>query len=283
MAVERMAVVGAGQMGTGIAQVGARAGLEVVLADATPEQARAGVERMAAGLAKVVEKGKMAPEERSALLARVKPAAALADCAAAQLLVEAIAEDEERKRELFRRLDAILAQDAILASNTSSISITTLAACVRRPERVLGMHFMNPPPVMELLEIVRGLQTSDATHEAALELARRFGKVAVTSRDRPGFVVNRVLVPFLNEACFALEEGLASAEEIDAAVRLGLRHPMGPLALADLVGLDTLLAIAEVLHRQLGEDKYRPAPILRQYVAAGWLGRKARRGFYRYD
>jgi len=283
MVIERMAVVGAGQMGSGIAQVAAQAGVEVVLADATPELARKGLERIAAALAKVVEKGKMSPGDRTALLGRVKAAEELEDCARAQLLVEAIVESEGPKKELFRKADALLAPEAILASNTSSISITALAASTRRPERFIGMHFMNPPPVMQLIEIIRGLQTSEATYKAILDLAKRFGKTTVTSRDRPGFIVNRILIPLLNEACFALDEGLASPEDIDTAVKLGLNHPMGPLTLADFVGLDTCLSIAEVLHRELGDDKYRPAPILRQYVAAGWLGRKTGRGFYTYS
>jgi len=283
MVIERMAVVGAGQMGAGIAQVAAQAGLNVVLADATFELARAGVERVAKVLAKLVEKGKFSAQARSALIARIRPAERLEDCAGAQLLVEAIVENEATKKELFRKVDALLEPEALLASNTSSISITALAAATRRPDRFLGMHFMNPPPVMELIEVIRGLQTSEATYRAVIELCRRFGKTTVTAKDRPGFVVNRILIPLLNEACFALEEGLASAEDIDTGVKLGLNHPMGPLTLADFVGLDTLLAIAEVLHRELGDDKYRPAPILRQYVAAGWLGRKAGRGFYTYS
>ena len=282
MLVERMAVVGAGQMGAGIAQLAAGAGVHVVLADATPELARRGVERVAAALARLVEKDKMAARDRAALLARIQPAQGLGDCAGAQVLVEAIVEDEKAKKELFRKVDALLVPDAILASNTSSISITALAAATRRPERCVGMHFMNPPPVMQLVEIVRGLQTSDATYGAVTALAVRFGKQTVTSKDRPGFIVNRLLIPLLNEACFALEEGLASAEDVDTAVKLGLNHPMGPLTLADFIGLDTCLYIAEVLHRELGDDKYRPAPILRQYVAAGWLGRKSGRGFHTY-
>ena len=282
MVIERMAVVGAGQMGAGIAQVAAQAGIDVVLTDATPELARKGVERIGAALAKLVEKGKMTAGDRSALLARIKPAERLEDCSRAQLLVEAIVENEQVKKDLFRRADALLEPDAVLASNTSSISITALAAATRRPERFIGIHFMNPPPVMQLIEIIRGLQTSDGTYRAVTELAKRFGKTTVTSKDRPGFIVNRILIPLLNEACFALEEGLATAEDIDTGVKLGLNHPMGPLTLADFIGLDTCLSIAEVLHRELGDDKYRPAPVLRQYVAAGWLGRKTGRGFYAY-
>jgi 3-hydroxybutyryl-CoA dehydrogenase len=231
----------------------------------------------------VVEKGKMAATERDAVLSRIRPAAALEECAGADLAIEAIVEEEGAKKALFGRLDGLLPPHGILASNTSSISITALAAATRRPAQVIGMHFFNPVPVMQLLEVTRGLQTSDATYETSIELGRRLEKTVVTSKDSPGFIVNRILVPLLNEACFTLQEGIASAEDIDAAVKLGLNHPMGPLALADFVGLDTLLAIAEVLHRELGDDKYRPAPILRQYVAAGWLGKKAGRGFYRYD
>jgi 3-hydroxybutyryl-CoA dehydrogenase len=197
--------------------------------------------------------------------------------------VEAVVENQAAKEELFRKLDAILPPQAILATNTSSISITSIAAATRRPAQVIGMHFMNPVPVMQLVEVIRGLQTSDATYQAVLELAKTLGKTTVTSRDSPAFIVNRILIPLLNEACFALQEGLASAEDIDTAVKLGLNHPMGPLTLADFVGLDTCLSIAEVLQRELGDDKYRPAPILRQYVAAGWLGRKSGRGFYDYS
>jgi 3-hydroxybutyryl-CoA dehydrogenase len=282
MVIERMAVVGAGQMGAGIAQVAAQAGIEVVLADATPELAQRGLARIAASLEKLIEKGKMSAGDRTALLARIKPAERFEDCGRAQLLVEAIVESEAPKKELFRRADALLSPDAILASNTSSLPITALAASTGRPERFVGMHFMNPPPVMQLIEIIRGLQTSEGTYKAVLELAKRFGKTTVTSKDRPGFIVNRLLIPLLNEACFALEEGLASAEDVDTGVKLGLNHPMGPLTLADFIGLDTCLSIAEVMHRELGDDKYRPAPILRQYVAAGWLGRKTGRGFYTY-
>jgi 3-hydroxybutyryl-CoA dehydrogenase len=283
MGIDRMAVIGAGQMGSGIAQVAAQAGVEVVLADASPDLARRSVEKLAKTLGKLVEKGKLSAADREAVLGRIRPAASLEDCGSADLAIEAVVENEGVKREIFRALDALLRPEAILASNTSSISITALAAATGRPDRFVGMHFMNPPPVMQLVEIIRGLQTSDATYGTTVALAKRFGKTTVTSKDSPGFIVNRILIPLLNEACFALQEGLASPEDIDTGVRLGLNHPMGPLTLADFIGLDTCLFIAEVLHRELGEDKYRPAPLLRQYVAAGWHGRKTGRGFYRYE
>ncbi len=283
MGIDRMAVIGAGQMGTGIAQVAAQAGVEVVVADATPELARRGVEKLGQALAKLVEKGKLPAAEREKVLGRIRPAASLEECAGADLAIEAVIENEGAKKEIFKKLDAMLRPEAILASNTSSISITALAASTKRPDRFVGMHFMNPPPVMQLVEIIRGLQTSDATYQATVALAKRFGKTTVTSKDSPGFIVNRILIPLLNEACFALQEGLASPEDIDTGVKLGLNHPMGPLTLADFIGLDTCLYIAEVLHRELGDDKYRPAPLLRTYVAAGWNGRKAGRGFYKYE
>ena len=282
MTIERIGVVGAGQMGRGIAQVAAAAGLEVVLVDSQLALAEKGLGSIAGQLAKLVEKGKMTAPDRDQLLARIKPAGDLADLGAVDLVIEAASEDPAIKKRLFADLDAASRAGAILASNTSSISITSLAAETRRPDRVIGMHFMNPVPLMKLVELIRGLGTSDETFAATHALAERLGKETVTSRDVPGFIVNRVLMPLINEAAFALYEGLASAEDIDKAIRLGLNHPQGPLALADLIGLDTTLAILEVLHRDLGDSKYRPCPLLRQYVAARWLGRKTGRGFYQY-
>lgn len=281
-AERRIGVVGAGQMGGGIAQVAADKGYEVVLVDINQQAADKGKAKIAAGLEKLVQKGKISGEAREALLSRIRPAgdyAALANC---PFVIEAATENQELKRKIFAEIDRALAPQAILATNTSSISITLLAAATRRPEQVIGMHFMNPVPVMTLCEIIRGLQTSDATYQMTVALSQALGKEIVTARDVPGFIVNRLLIPFLNEACFALAEGLGTAEDIDKGIKLGLNHPMGPFQLADLIGLDTCLAIAEVLHRELGEDKYRPAPLLRNYVAAGWLGRKSGRGFYKY-
>jgi 3-hydroxybutyryl-CoA dehydrogenase len=263
--------------------VAAQSGLRVTLIDGVPGLASKAHAKMAAGLAKLVEKGKITAEVRQGILDRITPSDSVDAAAGADLAIEAIIEKVEPKVELFRKLDALLPAHAILASNTSSISITQLAASTKRPAQFIGMHFMNPPPVMQLIEIIRGLQTSDETWKTVVDLATKtMGKVTVTSKDVPGFIVNRVLIPLINEACFALQEGLATPEDIDTGVKLGLNHPMGPLTLADFIGLDTCLFIAEVLHRELGEDKYRPAALLRQYVAAGWLGRKSGRGFHKY-
>jgi len=281
--INTIGVVGAGQMGGGIAQVAAQAGLDVVMLDASMELADKGKARIAKQLARLVSKEKISAADSDAALARIKPTASFGDFSSCDFAVEAAPEREEIKLDIFRKLDDATGGDAILASNTSSISITKIGACTRRPEQVIGMHFMNPVPVMKLVEIVRGLPTSDATYDDTVALAERFGKVTISARDIPGFIVNRVLIPLLNEAAYALYEGLGTAEDIDTGVKLGLNHPMGPLELSDLIGLDTCLAIAEVLHQELGDDKYRPCPLMRQHVAAGWLGRKVGRGFYKYD
>ncbi len=281
-AIKQIGVLGAGQMGAGIAHVAAVAGYDVALADVSIERAEAGKAGIAKRLGRAVEKGKLSAEERDAALARITPVVGAEGLAQADMAIEAATENIDLKRKLFQSLDAACKPGCILASNTSSISITLLAAATGRPEDVVGMHFMNPVPVMKLVEIIRGLATSDATYDATLELAAKLGKTTITSKDSPGFIVNRILIPLINEACFALQEGLATAADIDTGIKLGLNHPMGPLELADLIGLDTCLAIADVLHRELGEDKYRAANVLRVHVAAGWVGRKSGRGFYDY-
>jgi len=283
MQVAKIGVVGAGQMGQGIAQVAAQSGLDVVIVDAAPDFAQAGIGKIKKQLDRLVEKGKMEAAARDATLSHLKSGNKHSDLAACDVVIEAAPEREDLKLAIFKSLGEVCKDEAILASNTSSISITKIAASSGRPDRVVGMHFMNPVPLMKLVEIVRGLPTSQATVDTVMDLAKRFGKTTIGARDIPGFIVNRMLLPLLNEACYGLYEGLGTAADIDTGVRLGLNHPMGPLELADLIGLDTCLAIAEVLHRELGDDKYRPCPLLRQYVAAGWLGKKVARGFYEYD
>ena len=276
MRFEHVLVVGAGQMGGGIAQVVASSGRTVSLHDAAPGATDRGLEAMRRSLAKLAEKGGPDPDE---VISRVTP---VDDLVPADLMIEAVVEDTAVKEDVFRRADETLPPEAILASNTSSIPITRLAAVTRRPERVIGMHFFNPVPVLKLVELIRGLQTSDETAAAVAALAHELGKTPAEARDFPGFVSNRILMPFINEAAYALMEGVAEAEAIDTIAKLGFAHPLGPLALADLIGLDTCVAIMEVLHEGLGDPKYAPCPLLRQYVQAGRLGRKSGKGFYEY-
>jgi 3-hydroxybutyryl-CoA dehydrogenase len=273
---EHVLVVGAGQMGGGIAQVLAASGRRVSLHDAAPGAVEHGLETMRKSLTRLAEKGGGDPDE---VLGRV---AAADELVAADLMIEAVVEDAQVKEAIFRAADAVLPAEAILASNTSSIPITSLAAATSRPDRVIGMHFFNPVPVLKLVEVIRGLETSDETAAAIAALAVDLGKTPAEARDFPGFVSNRILMPFINEAAYALLEGVAEAEAIDTIAKLGFAHPMGPLALADLIGLDTCVAIMDVLHRGLGDPKYAPCPLLRQYVQAGRLGRKSGRGFYTY-
>lgn len=279
---DRIAVVGAGQMGNGIAHVFAQSGFPVTMIDVSADALANGRATIEKNLDRQVKKGTLDADAKAATLARIGTATALDAAADARLIVEAATENAELKFRIFADLDRIAPADAILASNTSSISITQIAARTRRPEQVVGMYFMNPVPVMKLVEVIRGLATTDEVTQRVLELARALGKTPVEVNDFPGFVSNRVLMPMINEAVFCLMEGVGTPEAIDTVMQLGMNHPMGPLALADLIGLDTCVAILEVLQEGLGDPKYRPCPLLRKYVAAGWLGRKSGRGFYQY-
>jgi 3-hydroxybutyryl-CoA dehydrogenase len=284
MKIKRIAVIGGGTMGNGIAHVAALAGRSVHLIDLSQELAERALATITKNLERQVRKEAITEEDRDAALERIQGMTSMKDgLQGVDLVVEAAPEKAELKYEIFRELDREAPEGAILASNTSSISITEIAARTRRPEDVIGMHFMNPVPVMRLVEVIRGLATSDETTRAVMDLTRELGKTPVEVNDFPGFVSNRVLMPMINEAVFALMEGVAEPEAIDTVMKLGMNHPMGPLALADLIGLDTCLNILEVLHRELGDDRYRPCPLLRKYVAAGWHGRKSGRGFYSYD
>jgi len=280
--MQRVGVVGAGTMGNGIAQACAVAGVDVVMVDVARDAVDRGLAAIDGSLERLQKKDKIGGDARKAALARVRGTTAYADLGDVQLVIEAATENVELKLRILRDIDA-LAQKSIIASNTSSISITALAAVLRRPERFLGMHFFNPVPMMALVELIRGLQTSDATLDAVCEFAQRLGKTPIVVKNSPGFVVNRILCPMINEAVFALAEGLASPEDIDNGMRLGCNHPIGPLALADMIGLDVLLAVMNVFYADFNDPKYRPAPLLKEMVAAGYLGRKTKRGFYRYD
>ena len=274
-------VIGAGQMGGGIAQVAAQAGYSVILNDIKDEFVMRGLGIIQKNLSRSVGKGKLTAENSEATLGRITKSTSLQDAAAADLVIEAAVENMAIKAQVFSQLDVICPEHAILSTNTSSLPITEIADFTKRPDRVIGMHFMNPVPVMKLVEVIRGLATSDEVYKKIETLSLAMGKTPVEVNDAPGFVANRVLIPMLNEAIFTLYEGIATVEAIDNVMKLGMNHPMGPLALADLIGLDTVLSIAEVLHEGLG-DKYRPCPLLRKYVKAGWLGRKSGRGFYNY-
>jgi 3-hydroxybutyryl-CoA dehydrogenase len=278
--IERVGVIGAGTMGSGIAQACAVAGVEVVMVDIADAAVERGLATIGGSLERLRKKDRISDDARTSALARVRGSTDYAELAGAGLIIEAATENLELKLRILKAIDA---PDAVLASNTSSISITALAAVVRRPERFVGMHFFNPVPMMALVELIRGLQTSDETVARVQAFAKRLGKTPIVVKNSPGFVVNRILCPMINEAIFALQEGLATAEDIDSGMRLGCNHPIGPLALADMIGLDVMLAVMNVFYADFGDPKYRPAPLLKEMVAAGYLGRKAKRGFYRYD
>lgn len=282
MSVKKLMVIGAGQMGSGIAQVCAQAGYNVLLNDLKPEFVEKGLGVIGKNLSRNVEKGKMTSEQMEAVLNNITASTNLQDAADVDLVIEAAVENMDVKQQIFRKLDGIAPAHAILASNTSSLPITEIAAVTNRPEKVIGMHFMNPVPVMKLVEIIRGLATADEVYQTIEDMTKTLSKVPVEVNDFPGFVSNRILMPMINEAVYTLYEGVATKEAIDEVMKLGMNHPMGPLTLADFIGLDTCLYIMETLHEGFGDDKYRPCPLLRKYVKAGWLGKKTGKGFYEY-
>ncbi|WP_312109500.1 3-hydroxybutyryl-CoA dehydrogenase [Brevibacillus reuszeri] len=283
MSVQTIMVIGAGQMGSGIAQVAAQAGFQVYLNDVRQEFVERGLATITGNLSRSVEKGKLSEEEKQAILSRFVLSTDLADGKNADFVVEAVTENMAVKTQIFTKLDEVCPPHTVLASNTSSLPITEIAAVTKRPEKVIGMHFMNPVPVMKLVEIIRGLQTADEVYQLTEDLSKQMDKVPVSVNDFPGFVSNRVLMPMINEAIYCVYEGVATPEAIDEVMKLGMNHPMGPLKLADFIGLDTCLYIMEVLHEGFGDSKYRPCPLLRKYVKAGWLGKKSGRGFYTYN
>ena len=283
MTIQKVMVIGAGQMGSGIAQVCAQAGFDVKLNDMKQEFFERGIGVITKNLSRDVEKGRKTEEEKQAILSRITMSLKLQDAADVDIVIEAAVENMEIKQSIFKQLDEIAPKHAILATNTSSLPITEIGAVTKRPQQVIGMHFMNPVPVMKLVEIIRGLATADEVYKAVEEMTRKLDKTPVEVNDFPGFVANRILLPMINEAIYTLYEGVATKEAIDDVMKLGMNHPMGPLTLADFIGLDTCLSIMEILHEGLGDSKYRPCPLLRKYVAAGWLGKKSGRGFYVYE
>src|SRR5882672_10275086 len=283
MSLRQIGVIGAGQMGAGIAQVAAQAEISVLMHDIAPELCKRGFDGIGRNMDRMIERGRFKPEERERVMRRIETTTNLEDLAKVDFVIEAVVENEDAKIALLQKLDKVCPEHVIFASNTSSISITRMGARTTRADRFIGMHFMNPVPAMRLVEIIRGLATSQETYEATRTLAERLGKNTMTAEDFPGFIVNRILLPMINEGIYTMYEGVGGVSDIDIAMKLGTNQPMGPLELADLIGLDTCLAIMEVMHRTFGDDKYRPCPVLKKYVDAGYLGRKSGRGFYEYD